>query len=116
MRGRGVELRARASAAGRISLGDSLAMTPPYTGNGMAMALQSAALTADPLLAWAGGQTPWPDTVALVNRRLRRRFRTRLASANALHPFLLGRTLQRWLAFAGRARLLPLRPLYHLTH
>lgn len=102
--------------AGRISLGDSLAMTPPFTGNGMAMALQSAAVAADPLLAWAGGQTPWPDAVALINRRLRRRFRTRLVSANALHPFLLAAFLQRWLTFASRARLLPLRPLYHLTH
>jgi flavin-dependent dehydrogenase len=101
---------------GRICLGDSLAMIPPYTGNGMAMALQSAALALEPLLAWARGQRSWPDTVATVNRRLWRRFRTRLVSANALHPFLLEARLQRWLAFAGRARLLPLRPLYHLTH
>jgi 2-polyprenyl-6-methoxyphenol hydroxylase-like FAD-dependent oxidoreductase len=100
----------------RICLGDGVAMTPPYTGNGMAMALQSAALAADPLIAWARGQRPWPDVVARVNRDLWRRFRTRLVSANALHPFLLEARLQRWLTFAGRARLLPLRPLYHLTH
>jgi flavin-dependent dehydrogenase len=101
---------------GRICLGDSLAMTPPYTGNGMAMALQSAALALDPLLAWARGRQSWPETVATVNRELWRRFRTRLVSANVLHPFLLESRLQRWLTFAGRARLLPLSPLYHLTH
>jgi hypothetical protein len=101
---------------GRLRLGDSFAMPPPFTGNGMAMALQSAALALDPLLAWGRGELAWPAAVSIVNRRLRRRFHTRLASANVLHPFLLEPRRQRWLAMAGRARLLPLRPLYHLTH
>jgi 2-polyprenyl-6-methoxyphenol hydroxylase-like FAD-dependent oxidoreductase len=101
---------------GRLCLGDSFAMTPPYTGNGMAMALQSAALALEPLLAWSHGGLSWPDTVEAVNRCLQRRFRARLASANALHPFLLEPRRQRWLAMAGRARLLPLRLLYHLIH
>ena len=100
----------------RLQLGDSFAMPPPFTGNGMAMALQSAALAVDPLLAWARGDRSWPVTVATVNRHLHRRFRTRLASAYALHSFLLEPRRQRWLALAGRARLLPLRPFYHLTH
>jgi flavin-dependent dehydrogenase len=100
----------------RLRLGDSFAMTPPFTGNGMAMALQSAALALEPLLAWTRGELSWPASIATVNRRLRRCFRTRLASAYALHPFLLEPRRQRWLALAGRARLLPLRPFYHLTH
>jgi len=101
---------------GRISLGDSLAMTPPFTGNGMAMALQSAALAVEPLSAWARGGREWAQAVEATNRRLWRRFRTRLVSASLLHPFLLKSPLQSWLAFASRTRLLPLRPLYQLTH
>jgi 2-polyprenyl-6-methoxyphenol hydroxylase-like FAD-dependent oxidoreductase len=101
---------------GRLCLGDSYAMPPPFTGNGMAMALQSAGLALEPLAAWARGERPWRDTVGVVNGRLERHFRTRLASANALHPFLLEPRRQRWLSMASRARLLPLRPLYHLTH
>jgi 2-polyprenyl-6-methoxyphenol hydroxylase-like FAD-dependent oxidoreductase len=101
---------------GRLCLGDSYAMPPPFTGNGMAMALQSATLALEPLTAWSRGERPWWDTVGVVNGRLQRRFRTRLASANALHPFLLEPRRQRWLTMASRARLLPLRPLYHLTH
>lgn len=101
---------------GLLCLGDRYAMPPPFTGNGMAMALQSAALALEPLAAWSRGERPWPDTVNLVNDCLQRRFRTRLASANALHPFLLEPRRQRWLTWAGHARLLPLRPLYHLTH
>lgn len=101
---------------GRLCLGDSFAMIPPFTGNGMAAALQSAALALDPLTEWARGGGAWVKTVAVVNQSLLRRFRARLASANLLHPFLLEPSRQRWMAWAGRARLLPLRLLYHLTH
>ena len=101
---------------GRLCLGDSFAMIPPFTGNGMAVALQSAALALDPLSEWARGGLAWADTVAAINRGLRRRFRARLASANLLHPFLLEPWRQFWMAWAGHARLLPMRLLYHLTH
>ena len=100
----------------RLQLGDCFAMPPPFTGNGMAMALQSAALALEPLLAWSRGERSWPVTLATINQRLHHRFRTRLVSAYALHSFLLEPRRQRWLALAGRARLLPLRPFYHLTH
>ena len=100
----------------RISLGDQFAQTPPFTGNGMAMALQSAALALDPLTNWSRGGLPWADAVADVNRKLRRRFRLRLTSANLLHSYLLEPRRQRWLFLASRVRLLPFRPLYRLTH
>ncbi len=103
-------------APGRLCLGDTFAVTPPFTGNGMAMALQSAALSVGPLVAWHRGELDWLAAVDLANRRLWRRFRPRLVAANLLHPFLLAAHAQRWLALAGRAWLPPLRPLYHLTH
>jgi flavin-dependent dehydrogenase len=102
--------------SGRISLGDDFAQTPPYTGNGMAMALQSAALALDPLTDWSRKKSSWTTTVATINRNLRLRFSRRLAAANLLHPFLLEPGRQRWLVLASQTRLLPLRPLYHLTH
>jgi hypothetical protein len=104
------------AAAGRISLGDHYAMTPPFTGNGMAMAFQSAETALDPLLAYARGAISWNETCAEVSRRLARRFRRRLASAGWLHPFLYSARRQRWLSAASRIRLPPLRPLYHLIH
>ncbi len=111
-----LDFRPAAPPADRIWLGDALAMTPPFTGNGMAMALQSAALAVDPLLEWARGRRSWPETLQTVNRRLWRRFRRRLVSAHLLHPFLFEAGRQRWLAWANRARLLPLNSLYRLTH
>jgi len=103
-------------ATDRLLLGDAFAMIPPFTGNGMAMAFQSAELALDPLLAYAREEPGWSATCRAVHTRLRRRFRLRLASANALHGFLFSPRRQRWLSALNRARLLPLRPLYHALH
>jgi flavin-dependent dehydrogenase len=112
----GMSFAVEPSRPNRISLGDHFSQTPPYTGNGMAMALQSAALALDPLTDWSRGKSSWAATVATVDRSIRHRFRRRLATAGALHPFLLDPRRQRWLSLALRARLLPFRALYHLTH
>ena len=99
-----------------IALGDACAMIPPFTGNGMAMAFQSAAAALDPLLAYARGETSWPLACRVTNAALRRRFRLRLASAGFIHPFLLRPPRQRWFAALSRAGLLPFRPLYAALH
>jgi flavin-dependent dehydrogenase len=99
-----------------LRLGDACAMIPPFTGNGMAMAFQSADLALDPLLDYARGAATWTDVCRTANSALRRRFRLRLASADCLHPFLLHPRRQRWLARLARVRLLPFRPLYAALH
>ena len=91
-------------------------MIPPFTGNGMAMAFQSAELALEPLLDYARGKGTWRATCCATNAALRGRFRVRLASATALHPFLLKPRRQRWLAALSRARLLPFGPLYATLH
>jgi len=106
----------RVAASERVQLGDSCAMIPPFTGNGMAMAFQSAEAVLDPLLAYARGEHSWPEAQREIETRLRQRFRLRLASAAALHPYFLQPTKQRWLSGLSRARLLPLRPLYAILH
>ncbi len=102
--------------ADRLVIGDTFAMIPPFTGNGMAMAFQSAECALDPLLAWSRGEADWLVTLRKVNDRLRRRFRRRLASAKTLHPFLFNPQGQRWLAVVNRAGLLPMRALYNVLH
>ena len=99
-----------------IALGDAAAMIPPFTGNGMAMAFQSAELALDPLLAYARNEIPWTSACRATNAAIRDRFRVRLASASALHPFLLRPRRQRWFAALSRARLLPFGPLYATLH
>ncbi|HVU23317.1 MAG TPA: NAD(P)-binding protein [Opitutus sp.] len=103
-------------AARGIALGDACAMIPPFTGDGMAMAFQSAEAALDPVLAYARGESSWPLACQAARTALRRRFRTRLASAGLLHGFLLRPARQRWLAALSRTRLLPFRPLYAALH
>ena len=112
----GVSFDRSGTACDRMNLGDTFAMIPPFTGNGMAMAFQSAELALEPLLAWTRGEAAWEETLRMVGGRLRRRFRWRLAVADTLHPFLHAPRRQGWLAVAARAGILPLRPLYHLLH
>jgi menaquinone-9 beta-reductase len=99
-----------------IFLGDANAMIPPFTGNGMAMAFQSAEIALPFLSAYARGEAAWTETCRATNRALRGRFRMRLASAGALHGFLLRPGPQRWFAALSRARLVPFRPLYASLH
>jgi flavin-dependent dehydrogenase len=106
----------RAPTGTRLQLGDACAMIPPFTGNGMAMAFQSAEAALVPLLAYSRGETDWPAACRATNSVLRGRFRVRLASAHVLHPFLLRPRRQRWLAALSRARLLPFGPLYAALH
>jgi hypothetical protein len=99
-----------------IWLGDAGAAIPPFTGNGMAMAFQSAELALPALLAYARREAEWDESCRVTDLALRNRFRVRLASARALHPFLLRPTRQRWCATLGRVRLLPFGPLYAALH
>ena len=111
-----VEFDPRVAEAGGVALGDACAMIPPFTGNGMAMAFQSAETALDPLLDYARGDADWPETSQLIQHGLSHRFRLRLATAALLHPFLLEAGRQRWLTRLARAHLLPLRPLYSFLH
>lgn len=105
-----------ATSTREVVLGDACVLIPPFTGNGMAMALQGAETALDPLLAYARGASDWPETCLLIQTALHHRFRRRLATAAALHPFLLQPPRQRWLKRLAQVRLLPFRPLYAALH
>lgn len=100
----------------RLCVGDAHALIPPFTGNGMTMAFQSAALAVDPLLGWVRGGCSWEETRRVIQAGMRKRFRTRLASAAGLHPFLLKPGGQRGLAMAAGAGCLPVNSLYRVLH
>lgn len=111
-----VDFDRRVPAATGIMLGDRCAMTPPFTGNGMAMAFQSAEIALGPLVAYARSETNWSEASAAIHRAQARLFRVRLASAHLVHPYLLRPSRQRWLAALDRVHLLPFRQLYSALH
>ncbi len=112
----GLGFARRAATGPCLRLGDAGGMIPPFTGDGMAMALNGAARAVEPLTAWAQGTAAWEETVRCVTKRLRREYRFRLAGAALVHPFLLQRRRQCLFGAAARAGLLPAALLYHILH
>jgi len=65
-------------------IGDSICMVPPMTGNGMSMAMETAAIAAPLLCNFFRGQADWEQTVGKISQRCDKRLRRRLASAAIL--------------------------------
>lgn len=78
----GLSLRPQPIEPGWCRIGDALTMIPPITGNGMSMALESAALALDPLTEYAVGAGDWGSASAKIADQLRERFRRRLRWAS----------------------------------
>jgi len=98
--------------SGRVRVGDACATIPPFTGNGLAMALQGAAMAVEPLLAYACGDAGWEEAAGRIASSQRARFRRRLALAALMHPFFLERRRQTWLAAAVGSQLIPFSAFY----
>jgi len=104
------------AAATRIELGDRFAMIPPYTGNGMALAFQTAECALAPVHAWALGERSWNETVQSAMTAIHRRVDRRLLLADRLHGFMLEPFPQKLFQLAHRSGLLPLRRLAAFVH
>jgi flavin-dependent dehydrogenase len=87
----GLSFRSERIAKDGCRLGDALTMIPPITGNGMSMALESAACALSPLLRYANGWQEWRETTEEISRRLSGRFRQRLFWARLLHRAMFSR-------------------------
>lgn len=97
-------------------LGDQGRMIPPFTGNGMTMALQSAREVLPHAVGYAEGRLSWDHFLKLAESRLRQSFSRRITAARLMHPFLLNPLLQTALTVFTRARVAPVHTLYTLTH
>ena len=92
------------AAEDRVAIGDAAAMIPPFTGNGMTMALQSALVAAGPLHAWSEGCLSWDEAARQIRRAQAARFERRLRWARAMQAVLLhplGRKSAAWLMRSG---------------
>ncbi len=104
------------SASSPWALGDRAGLIPPFTGNGMSLAFESAHLSVAPLAAYAEGKLPWAAALARYQQAWRRQFAGRLQRARLLHDWLLHPIGQPLFASWARARWFPFGPLYRLTH
>ncbi len=103
----------RTGSGGSLTLGDRAAVIPPFTGNGMSMAMQSALCAAPFLTAWAFGEMPWPDVVRRTREAIRRRFARRMSLAPKVQPFLIAPGLRRLSPLLLRSGVLPFEWLFH---
>jgi len=102
---------------GAVGLGDHHGLIPPFTGNGMTIALQTAASAVEPLARWAADCTiGWEDTARQIHTTIQRRCAPRWRRARRLHPWMLRPRRRRCLHLLHRCGLLPLAPLYRLLH
>ena len=97
------------------AIGDAESMIPPFTGNGMSMAFQSAEVALEPLVRWSRGESDWESCTATIRHGLQRRFRRRLFAASAFHPVLLRKGGRAFLDLLARSGALPFRPLLSLV-
>ncbi len=89
---------------GDCSIGDAAALIPPFTGNGMTMAFESAALAIDPLTRWSREEITWNQSSQAIAVATRARFSRRLFWSRLFHRVLLhpaGGTALGWLGGRG---------------
>jgi len=96
-----------------LTLGDACGMIPPFTGNGMSMAFESAGIALDPLTAYARGEQEWSATRNAVQNDLRKAFSLRILRARTMHPFLTSPAGQAFFATVVRSGLLPFNLCFH---
>jgi hypothetical protein len=98
----GLNLRPqRGEGVQECRIGDALSMIPPVTGNGMSMALESAAWAAEPLAAYSRGERTWEEARRAVARRCDAGFARRLRWARWLQWALLRSGCREALLAAG---------------
>jgi len=96
-------------------LGDAHGLIPPFTGNGMTMALEHAALALDPLLAYARSELSWEGCQQEIATQSRKQFERRLRVARGLHRLLTSEKLFKVTTRFARLPLFPFQSFYHLT-
>lgn len=96
-------------------LGDAAGLIPPFTGNGMTLAFETAALALDPLEAYARGEHTWAEARNRMGRAYQSVFGRRLRIARSLHRCLVSPRLFPLTAAAARTPLFPFHALFQLT-
>ncbi len=100
----------------KLYLGDGFALIPPFTGNGMTLALESAETALPHLLAFALERKSWENARKQIRSELKKRFIKRLTVSRAIHPFVRHSLGQQLLKKMAQVNLLPFQLMYRLMH
>lgn len=81
----GFSMGEQSNPGGVLCAGDASRMIPPFTGNGMSMAFESADLLASELIPWSRGEVTWMEVRRCAEEKMTRHFKKRMHLAQALH-------------------------------
>jgi len=98
---------------GRFCVGDASYLIPPFTGNGMSMALESSWMGGQWLERYAKGEVTWAAACSGYEDECIAFFKKRMSLSGSMQPLLfhrLGRTL---LKTAAKTGVLPFQFLFH---
>lgn len=101
---------------GDCAVGDTCNLIPPFTGNGMTLAFESATVVLPILLKYVTGNISWEQCCEQMRMQYRRRFQKRIWAANVLHPFIYKPIPQSLIAWIARGPGIPFSTFYSLTH
>lgn len=91
-------------SSGAFCVGDASLLIPPFTGNGMSMAIESSWLASPWLEKFSREELSWLDACSGYSSSCDEYFGKRMRLAGGLHPLLFngaGRSLLRWSALSG---------------
>lgn len=109
----GFRLGYQSNRSGSVAIGDAYAMIPPFTGNGMSMAFESAAVALDPLTDYAQNTTNWSVAAENIRHDLAWKFSIRMKLSQILHPFLTRPAAQKLVTFIARRGWVPYHSCFH---
>jgi 2-polyprenyl-6-methoxyphenol hydroxylase-like FAD-dependent oxidoreductase len=98
-----------------FSIGDAASMIPPFTGNGMSMAFESAECALQPALDYAAGRKSWLEAAEASTASQASRFKRRLTTATILHHLLMNRAALRITRSLAHRKMMPFQTLLHLV-
>ena len=95
-----------------LSIGDAASIIPPFTGNGMSMALEAAFHAMVPAMDYAEGKISWDQAIRKNHCHASRAFGRRLRVAKLLHAVVSDGRGSKWVRRLGMTRFLPFGMLY----
>lgn len=101
------------SHVGAFCVGDSSYLIPPFTGNGMSMALESSKMAGPWLEKLSHGEIEWEEASSSYNNECVAFFRKRMKLSASIQPLLLNRLGQTLLKTAAQTGVLPFEFLFH---
>lgn len=103
----GMDYRPAPPDATELRVGDASGLIAPITGNGMSLAIETAAVAAPELALYSEGKRDWTTAVASAQEKLRARFARRRKLARALQGMMFSGSPFVTSALAGAPRLRP---------